>query len=84
MGDVVAVVIGGDIRQVGPIADVFSRPADIDVAASLGIEAVLPASVVGSADGLIAVSIGGVVLDVAERDPLPRAPTSTCAFARKT
>jgi molybdate transport system ATP-binding protein len=71
MGDAVAVVIGGRVRQVGPIADVFSRPADVDVAASLGIEAVLPGSVAGSADGLIEVAISGVVVHVAERDPLP-------------
>jgi molybdate transport system ATP-binding protein len=68
MGDLVAVVIGGRVRQVGPIADVFSRPADAEVAASLGIEAVLPARVAGSADGLIEVTIDGVVLHVAERD----------------
>ena len=70
MGDAVAVVIGGRIRQAGPIADVFSRPADVDVAASLGIEAVLPARVLGSADGLIEVGIGAVVLHVAERDAI--------------
>jgi molybdate transport system ATP-binding protein len=71
MGDAVAVVIGGRVRQHGPIADVFSRPADVDVAASLGIEAVLPATVAGSADGLIEVAIGAVVVHVAEREPLP-------------
>ena len=45
MGDSVAVVVGGRVRQLGPVADVFSRPADAEVAASLGIEAVLPAHV---------------------------------------
>jgi molybdate transport system ATP-binding protein len=70
MGDAVAVIIDGRVRQMGPIADVFSRPADVDVAASLGIEAVLPALVAGTADGLIEVAIGGVVLHVAERDPV--------------
>jgi molybdate transport system ATP-binding protein len=71
MGDVVAVVIGGRVRQSGPIADVFSRPADADVAASLGVDAVLPARVTGSADGLIEVTVGNAILHVAERDPLP-------------
>jgi molybdate transport system ATP-binding protein len=70
MGDAVAVVIGGRVRQIGPIADVFSRPADVDVAASLGIEAVLPARVLGSADGLTEVGIGDAVVHVAERDPI--------------
>jgi molybdate transport system ATP-binding protein len=68
MGDSVAVVIGGRVRQCGPVSDVFSRPADAAVAASLGIEAVLPAHVIGSADGLSEVAVGDVVLHVAERE----------------
>ena len=68
MGDLVAVVIDGRVRQVGPIADVFSRPADIDVAASVGIEAVLPAHVVESSSGLLSVNVHDVVLQVADRD----------------
>jgi len=70
MGDLVAVVIGGRVRQVGPIADVFSHPADAGVAASLGVEAVLPARVLGSSAGLIEVAVDDVVLYVAERDPI--------------
>jgi molybdate transport system ATP-binding protein len=70
LGDAVAVVIGGRIRQVGPISDVFSRPDDVDVAASLGIEAVLPARVVASASGMLDVRVGDVVLHVAEREPI--------------
>jgi molybdate transport system ATP-binding protein len=70
MGDTIAVVVGGRLRQVGAVSDVFNRPADAEIAASLGIEAVLPASVTGSSDGLIEVSVGGAVLHVAEREPL--------------
>ena len=72
MGDLVAIVIGGEVRQVGPAADVFSRPADAEIAASLGVESVLPARVVGSNGGVIelfvdGVSMGDVMLHVAER-----------------
>jgi len=70
MGDAVAVVIGGRVRQIGPVSDVFSRPADVAVAASLGIEAVLPARVVASAGGVLEVRVENVVLHVAERDPI--------------
>ena len=70
MGDTIAIVIGGRVRQVGPVSDVFSRPADAEVAASLGIEAVLPAHIVGSSGGLIEVAVGDVVLHVAEREPM--------------
>jgi molybdate transport system ATP-binding protein len=70
MGDLVAVVIGGRVRQVGPVSDVFSRPSDAGVAASLGIEAVLPAQVAGASDGVIAVNVCGVILHAAEREPI--------------
>jgi len=74
MGDSVAVAIGGRIRQRGAVSDVFSHPADADVAASLGVEAVLPARIGSSSDGLLAVTVNDVVVYVADRagrgDPL--------------
>jgi molybdate transport system ATP-binding protein len=45
MGDSIAVVSGGRVRQVGPVADVFRKPVDQAVARSLGIETVLAAIV---------------------------------------
>ena len=71
MGDSVAVVIGGRIRQLGSISEVFSHPADVDVAASLGVEAVLPARITAAADGLLTLSVNGVELHVAQREPMP-------------
>jgi molybdate transport system ATP-binding protein len=70
MGDLVAVVIAGRVRQVGPVSLVFSRPADAAIAASLGVEAVLPARVTGSSDGVVMVAVGDVSLHVAEREPM--------------
>jgi len=70
MGDLVAVVIDGRIRQVGAVADVFSHPADAAVAASLGVESVLPARVTAASQGLLTVAIGAAALHVAEREPI--------------
>jgi molybdate transport system ATP-binding protein len=82
MGDIVAVVIGGRVRQVGPVSDVFSRPADAAIATSLGIEAVLPARVDRSSGGLVKVSVGAVLLDAAEREPIEDgAPVYACIRA---
>ncbi len=67
MGDSIAVAINGGIRQSGVIAEVFSRPADADVAAALGVEAVLPARIVESSNGLLSVAVNDVVLHGAER-----------------
>jgi molybdenum ABC transporter ATP-binding protein len=68
MGDLIAVMIDGGVRQVGPIAHVFSHPVDAGVAASLGVEAVLPARVTGASNGLLSVAIGDVEIHVADRD----------------
>jgi molybdate transport system ATP-binding protein len=82
MGDAVVVMIGGRVRQAGPISDVFSHPADVDVAASLGIEAVVPARILSSSGGLLEVAVGSVVLQVAERDALaPGADVYACIRA---
>ncbi len=43
LGDWMAVMIDGTIRQTGPVRDVFRRPADPRVAESLGVENILPA-----------------------------------------
>jgi molybdate transport system ATP-binding protein len=67
MGDVMAVVVNGRVRQVGAVSEVFGRPADAEVAGSLGVEAVLPARVVGSENGLLTVAVGDVTLSVADR-----------------
>jgi molybdate transport system ATP-binding protein len=82
MGDAVAVVIGGRVRQVGPMSDVFSRPADVAIAASLGIDAVLPARVVASSGGVLEVRVANIVLHVAERDPIaPGSDVYACVRA---
>ena len=70
MGDMVAVVIDGRVRQVGGVTDIFSRPADAEIAASLGIEAVLPARVVGSSGGVTQVAVNQSTLDAVEREPM--------------
>ena len=67
MGDLMAVMVEGVIRQVGPVADVFKRPGDSAVARSLGVETVLPAIVGDVNDGLVTLRIGsGTLTAVAE------------------
>jgi molybdopterin-binding protein len=58
LGDVVAVIIGGRIRQLGPPSDVFSAPADEDVAAFVGVENMLPGRVTSRAEGLVTLAVG--------------------------
>ncbi|MBI2858784.1 MAG: ABC transporter ATP-binding protein [Chloroflexi bacterium] len=59
LGDRVAVLINGRIRQTGTPESVFSAPADEEVAAFVGIENVLAGTVTESRDGMASVVIAG-------------------------
>ncbi|HUM01408.1 MAG TPA: ABC transporter ATP-binding protein [Thermoanaerobaculia bacterium] len=67
LGDRVAVVLGGAVRQVGPVDEVFSRPVDVAVARVTGIESVLSGRVIGESDGVVTVAIGTTRLAAADR-----------------
>jgi len=59
LGDRIAVISDGRLRQVGPIEDVFGRPADLEVARAVGVETVLKARVVERhAEGLVTIQVG--------------------------
>lgn len=71
LGDWIAVVADGRIRQCGPMEEVFRHPVDAQVAESAGIENVLPARIVGRSAGLLLLETGGVRLqavDSGEKD----------------
>jgi len=72
LGDRMAVLSGGHIRQVGPVHEVFSRPADVIVAASVGVETVVPGDVLDHESGLVTVRVGTACLRVAHGAALPR------------
>jgi molybdate transport system ATP-binding protein len=57
LGDRMVVLIGGQLRQQGLVHDVFSRPADAEVAAAVEVENVLPGRVVGSREDLAVIGI---------------------------
>ena len=70
LGDTAAVIIDGTIRQSGPVADVFDRPANADVAAVVGVETALPGRVVALDRGLAQVEVGPHVLTSVATAPL--------------
>ncbi len=59
LGDVVAVMMRGRIKQSGNPSDVFSAPVDEETAAFVGIETMFPARVTGSSDGLLVLEAPG-------------------------
>lgn len=68
LGDDMAVVIDGAIRQSAPIAHVFARPADADVAAIVGVEAVVPGMVTSRRNGVATIDVGKVQIVAALDD----------------
>ena len=68
LGDQIAVLTEGAVRQVGTILDVFRKPADLAVARSVGIDSVVPAQVEGSENGLIRLQVGAQVIRTVDAD----------------
>jgi molybdate transport system ATP-binding protein len=68
LGDEIAVLVEGRVRQTGPIADVFRRPADFAVARALGVESLVHARIIGSEDGLLELCVGTTTLRAVDAD----------------
>jgi molybdate transport system ATP-binding protein len=66
LGDWIAVIIGGRIRQVGRLEEVFRHPADVAVAESVGIENVLPGEIVSRNSGLATIQVGAARLEAVD------------------
>jgi tungstate transport system ATP-binding protein len=63
LGDRVAVILGGVLRQFGRPQDVFTAPTDADVAAFVGVETVIAGVVIKSQDGQVTVDSNGLNLE---------------------
>jgi len=62
LGDEAVLIADGRVLQQGPIADVFSRPASLEAARVVGVEAVIPARITGRGEGLVTLDAQGVTL----------------------
>jgi molybdopterin-binding protein len=65
LGGRMAVLMNGEIRQVGATTDVFASPVDREVAAFVGVETMVPGRVRSLEDGLAAVDAAGLRVEVA-------------------
>ena len=63
LGDRVAVLLGGVLRQVGHPQDVFTAPSDNDVASFVGVETVISGNVIVSQNGQVIVDANGLHLE---------------------
>jgi molybdate transport system ATP-binding protein len=62
LGDRIAVMQGGRIRQSGDLAAVFAHPVDADIARIIGVETILEGRITSVNDGLATVQIGAATL----------------------
>ena len=62
LGDIITVMNAGQVLQVGSPQEVFSRPANAEVAKIVGIETVVQGHVVANDSGLATVSVNGTRL----------------------
>jgi len=67
LGDRLVVLAEGQVRQVGPVHEVFSAPVDVEVARVVGTENVFPARLVRREEGLLVVRAGAA--DLVAVDP---------------
>jgi molybdate transport system ATP-binding protein len=58
LGDELVVMSDGDVRQSGPVLEVFNRPVDAEVANIVGIETLQPGRIVQVSDELATVEVG--------------------------
>jgi molybdopterin-binding protein len=63
LGDRVAVLLGGVLRQVGRPQDVFTAPSDGEVASFVGVETVISGEVAFSHDGQVIVKANSLSLE---------------------
>lgn len=69
-GDRVAVLLDGRLRQIGAPEEIFSTPADAEVAAFVGVEIVIPGQVTHAQEGLLTIQAHGFTLEaVGELNP---------------
>lgn len=63
LGGRMVVLMDGEIRQVGPTAEVFASPVDAEVAAFVGVETMVPARAVAAGGGLLRLDVAGQAIE---------------------
>jgi molybdate transport system ATP-binding protein len=62
LGDNVVILHQGTIQQIGPVDEVFARPANLEVARAVGVDTIEPGRVIEIADGLATLAVGDAQL----------------------
>ncbi|HSW49988.1 MAG TPA: ABC transporter ATP-binding protein, partial [Bryobacteraceae bacterium] len=71
LGSRMVVMVEGEVRQVGPVDEVFRRPAGALVASTVGVETVVRGEVAAEEDGVLAVRVSGGEVHAVGTEDLP-------------
>jgi len=71
LADEMVVLIDGKVAQMGSVHQVFSRPANLDVAGILTVETIQPGRIMKTAEGLVTVTVGNTLLAAVEANLPP-------------
>jgi tungstate transport system ATP-binding protein len=63
LGDRIAVIVDGELRQIGTPEQVFNSPIDVEVAELVGVETVMAGRVVKSEGGQVIVDVCGILVE---------------------
>ncbi|GAI50198.1 unnamed protein product, partial [marine sediment metagenome] len=77
--DRIGVLINGEILQTGGSREVFASPRNREVAEFVGIENIMDGVIVASEEGLVAIDIGGKVIEAISNYPVGE---EVCACVR--
>ena len=81
LADEIVVLMNGKVMQTGPVADVFNRPANAEVARFAGVETLQPGRITSVNEGLATVSVDRVTLTALA--PATPAQRSVCLHSRR-
>ncbi len=79
LADRIGVLINGEILQTGGSREVFASPRNREVAEFVGIENIMDGVIVASEEGLVAIDIGGKVIEAISNYPVGE---EVCACVR--
>lgn len=81
LADQIVVMDAGQIRQQGPLAEVFRHPYDLGVARIVGVETIVEGNVKGGDQEFVTVEIAGSTLRVASASAYPGKRVYACIRA---
>lgn len=62
LADDIVILVNGKVLQTGPVLEVFTRPANAEIARFVGVETLQPGRITNVAEGLATVNVGDAIL----------------------